>query len=61
MKAEQEIDKKTWLVDLEELKSRKGKFNDSFMSKSHLMLNQDGSKVSANSSCHISLIVNIFI
>lgn len=45
IRAEQEIDKKTWLIEPDEIQSRKGKFNDSFMSKSHLVLNADGLKV----------------
>ncbi|KAL4234394.1 hypothetical protein ACF0H5_006041 [Mactra antiquata] len=35
-RAEQEIDKKSWIVEYFEIKPRKGKFNDSFMSKSVL-------------------------
>ncbi|XP_053400081.1 atrial natriuretic peptide receptor 1-like isoform X2 [Mercenaria mercenaria] len=37
-RAEQELSAKTWIVEFHEIKTRKGKFNDSFMSKSLLNL-----------------------
>ena len=41
MKIEQEIGKKTWLVDVEEIKIRKGKVTDSFMSRTAVAIDMD--------------------
>jgi hypothetical protein len=38
--AEQELGRKTWIVDFSEIQVRKGKFNDSFLSKSVLNLEE---------------------
>lgn len=38
IKAEQELGRRTWLVDYHDIQIRKGRLNDSFMSKSLLTL-----------------------